>query len=347
MTNEIGILEGLLRAYSPSGQERGAVEFLTAEMTRLGFSAHIDAAGNAVGSFGEGQREIVLLGHIDTVPGQIAVRAEDGKLYGRGSVDAKGPLACFTAAAARVGARPDWKITVIGAVGEEANSPGAKAIVDKYRPEMVIIGEPSGWDHICLGYKGSAWFHYQVNRPLAHTAAKAESACEAAVGFWNRAVAFCQERNTGQERAFFQLTPTLRGMKSSSDGFNDNAEVMVGFRLPPDLTPKTLAQQIQGLVGEYGQLEMVDWVLPYRAEKNTPLVRAFLAAIRAAGGLPAFSLKTGTADMNIVAPAWGCPAAAYGPGDSDLDHTPNEHIQIAEFEQGVTVLEAALRILTS
>jgi LysW-gamma-L-lysine carboxypeptidase len=290
---------------------------------------------------------MILLGHIDTVPGRIQVRRENGKLYGRGAVDAKGPLACFTAAAARTGPRPGWKITVIGAVGEEASSPGAKYIVDRYRPEMVVIGEPSGWDHICLGYKGSAWFEYHVDRPLAHTAARDASACELAVVFWNRVVDWCRERNSGQERVFLQLTPTLRAMHSSSDGLAEKAHLTLGFRLPPDWLPANLEIELSALTGEYGRLAMVDWVLPYRAEKNNPLVRALLAAIRAAGGQPAFSLKTGTADMNIVAPAWGCPAVAYGPGDSSLDHTPEEHIEIEEYERGVTILTDALRALTT
>ena len=344
---EIEILENLLRRYSPSGEEFAAVEWLVDEMGRNGFSAHIDNAGNAVGSIGAGPAEIVLLGHIDTVPGFIAVRTDEGRLYGRGAVDAKGPLAAFTAAVARVGARPGWKLTVIGAVGEEAKSPGAKAIVDHYRPAMVIIGEPSGWDHICLGYKGSAWFHLQVKKPLEHTAARAESACELAVAFWNRVTTFCAERNAGQERAFFQLTPTLRGMRSSSDGFTDQADLQIGFRLPPEVDPEALEASLRGLLAEDNELSLLDSVPPYRAEKNTPLVRAFLAGVRAAGGTPAFSLKTGTADMNIVAPVWNCPAVAYGPGDSGLDHTPNEHIEVQEFIQGVNVLEKTLLLLTA
>jgi LysW-gamma-L-lysine carboxypeptidase len=67
-----------------------------------------------------------------------------------------------------------------------------------------------------------------------------------------------------------------------------------------------------------------------------------LRAIRAEGGRPKFKLKTGTADMNIVGPAWGCPIVAYGPGDSSLDHTPDEHIQIDEFRKGISVLTRAL-----
>jgi len=84
---------------------------------------------------------------------------------------------------------------------------------------------------------------------------------------------------------------------------------------------------------------------PFRADKNNPLVRAFLSAIRDGRGKPAFALKTGTADMNVVGPVWGCPIVAYGPGDSALDHTPNEHLGLAEYERAIEVLERALRTI--
>src|SRR4029079_2594390 len=82
--------------------------------------AFVDAAGNAVGIWGKGAREIVLLGHIDTVPGHIPVRQEGDLLYGRGSVDAKGPLACFVSAVARLPKSDACRLVVIGAVEEEA-----------------------------------------------------------------------------------------------------------------------------------------------------------------------------------------------------------------------------------
>jgi LysW-gamma-L-lysine carboxypeptidase len=72
-------------------------------------------------------------------------------------------------------------------------------------------------------------------------------------------------------------------------------------------------------------------------------VRAFLSGIRSQGGEPRFVYKTGTADLNIVAPVWKCPALVYGPGDSSLDHTPEEHIQLDEYEKAVQVLGGALR----
>ena len=85
----------------------------------------------------------------------------------------------------------------------------------------------------------------------------------------------------------------------------------------------------------------------FRADKNTPPVRALLRAIRFAGGKPRFKLKMGTSDMNVVGPAWSCPIVAYGPGDSALDHTPDEHIEVTEFLKTIDVLVHALELLVA
>ncbi|MGH2621486.1 MAG: [LysW]-lysine hydrolase, partial [Anaerolineales bacterium] len=81
-------------------------------------------------------------------------------------------------------------------------------------------------------------------------------------------------------------------------------------------------------------------------EKNWPLTRALLQAIRGEGGLPSFVYKSGTADLNIVGPRWGCPAVGYGPGDSALDHTPEERISFEEFAHSRKVLERYFRSLS-
>jgi LysW-gamma-L-lysine carboxypeptidase len=81
---------------------------------------------------------------------------------------------------------------------------------------------------------------------------------------------------------------------------------------------------------------------PFRGPKDTHLTRAFRTAIRAHGGVPQPTLKTGTSDMNVVAPLWGCPILAYGPGDSTLDHTPTERLEIAEYLRAIEILRDAL-----
>ncbi len=214
-------LFNLVKIYSPSGQETAAVGYLIGRMQALHFTrAFADEAGNAVGIMGDGPRQLVLLGHIDTVPGEIPVRVvppPDGEgsgvkvLFGRGTVDAKGALCAFVDAVAGCGPVPGWQFVVIGAVGEETDSPGARHILPLYHPEFAIIGEPSRWERVTLGYKGSAWAQVRVQRSLAHTAGQGESACEAAMRAWEALRAIAAAANLGRERIFDQLQLSLRG----------------------------------------------------------------------------------------------------------------------------------------
>jgi LysW-gamma-L-lysine carboxypeptidase len=340
-------LIGLVQRFSPSGEEPAAVDWLVQRLHALGFTnAFADAAGNAVGIQGGGPRQVLLLGHIDTVPGQIPVRVEGDRLYGRGSVDAKGPLAAFVDATANVQPPDGWQFVVVGARDEERDSVGARHTVGQYAPQYAIIGEPSQWQRVTLGYKGSAWAGLTVRRTLAHTASQAQSACEAAFQCWRGIQEWARAFNAGHERNFEQVTPTLRAFQSGEDGFEAWASLRVGMRLPPGFTPADWYAQLGQLAGD-AQVEPLGFPVPaYQGEKNNALVRAFLSGIRLAGGKPGFVLKSGTADLNIVAPAWGCPAVAYGPGDSALDHTPDEHIQLSEYAQAVGVLQSVLSQIT-
>lgn len=359
VTPDIALLKGLLEIYSPSLEERPAAEYLCEQMAQRGLDAHIDAAGNAVGVIGSGPREIVLLGHMDTVPGFIDVRIEDGQIYGRGSVDAKGPLCSFVAAAGRLATQPealgDKRLVVVGAVEEEyATSKGAHQVLDDYAargvvPYACIIGEPSAWDRITLGYKGRILIDYSQSRPVQHTAGRGHSVIEDAVDFWtalrDQARAYSEGKAT-----FDMIDPSLRKINSFHDGFTERVEATFAFRLPVGFTPDDLivwARKAQSELepDDRAEIHFRGPELAYRSPKNTPLVRAYLNAIRKAGGEPGFKVKTGTSDMNVVGPVWGCPILAYGPGDSALDHTPNEHLSLDEYVHAINVLEQALRAL--
>jgi LysW-gamma-L-lysine carboxypeptidase len=266
-------------------------------------------------------------------------------------VDAKGPLAAFVDAVARLGPVEGWQFIVVGAVEEERDSDGARYVVAHYHPELAIVGEPSGWERITLGYKGTAWAEIHVEQPITHTASQSQSACEASIGYWKAVQDWARGYNQGQERAFDQVLATLRGFYSGDDGFREWARLRINARLPLPLAPQDWYAQLQklaqrvpfGTAGGLVAVKPIGFAIPaYRSEKNNPLVRAFLTAIRAIGGQPGYVLKTGTADLNIVAPAWGCPAVAYGPGDSALDHTPDEHIALDEYDRAVQALQRAL-----
>jgi LysW-gamma-L-lysine carboxypeptidase len=341
-------LIGLVSQYSPSGSERGAVLWLVERMKSLGYDeAYIDESGNAVGVMGKGPKQVILLGHIDTVPGEISVRVEDNILYGRGSVDAKGPLACFTDAVVQVGKKEGWQFVVIGAIEEERNSEGARFVVDQYKPDFAIIGEPNHWDRVALGYKGSAWANVIVKRQQTHTASGEETAAEIAVDLWLKIKAHVNLYNEDKKKIFDQLLLTLRGIDSDQDGFEQQATLKVGVRLPVEVSPEDWYARLNEIVKEDALIEPTGFAIPaWGCEKNTSLVRAFLSGIRSQGGEPRFVYKTGTADLNIVAPVWKCPAVVYGPGDSALDHTPNEHLSLDEYKQSVDVLTQALTHLT-
>jgi LysW-gamma-L-lysine carboxypeptidase len=347
MTQPSATLLGLVEHYSPTGEESEAVAWLVEHMRSLGFgTAAADEAGNAVGTFGDGPNQIVLLGHIDTVPGQIDIRVEQGILHGRGSVDAKGPLAAFVDAAAQSGAIPGWQVVVIGAVDEEGDSAGARFAAGRFHPKFALIGEPSGWDRITLGYRGIVRFLFTARQAIGHTAAGQESACETAVGFWNRLADTAMRENTGAERKFAQITPVLEKMSSSGDGFTQTAELGGHLRLPQSTPPEQAERLMRDAAEGAGELRIGGVpVSAYRVEKNTPVVGALLAAVRAQGGNPSFSLKLGTSDINVVGPVWNCPMAVYGPGDSTLDHTPEERIDLAEYERSVTALGSVLKRL--
>ena len=345
-------LIGLVSQYSPSGEERGAAEWLTARMKSLCYDeAYIDEAGNAVGVMGKGPKQVILLGHIDTVPGEIPVRWEgfppDQILYGRGSVDAKGPLASFVDAVAHMGARDGWQFVVIGAVEEERDSEGARFLSTRYQPDFAIIGEPNQWDRVALGYKGSAWANITIKRAQVHSASGEKTASEVAVEAWLKIKSYADAFNVDRKKAFDQLLLTLRDIESDSNDFEQWARLRVGVRLPVDVSPEAWYGMLTEIT-EGAMIEPVGFAIPaWSCEKNTRLVRAFLSGIRSQGGEPRFVYKTGTADLNIVAPVWKRPALVYGPGDSSLDHTPHEHIALADYSKSVRVLCHVLHHLTA
>jgi LysW-gamma-L-lysine carboxypeptidase len=254
-------------------------------------------------------------------------------------------LACFVDAVARLGAVEGWQVVVIGAVEEERASDGARFVTPRYHPEFAVIGEPNRWDRVALGYKGSAWAGVTVRRDQAHTAGAGESACEAAVALWLRVQAWAEEFNADRPRAFDRLLLTLRELASGNEEYSQWARLSVGARLPLDLDPSAWYKQLTELAGE-AEVKPAGYAIPaYQCEKNTSLVRAFLGAIRQRGGTPSFVYKTGTADLNVAGPVWKCPALVYGPGDSALDHTPEENLSLEEYARAVDVLAAALRLL--
>ena len=356
---ETTILHNMLTIPSYSGQENVLAHHLVEQARQMGLYAAVDETGNFIASThpldcDAQQQPIILLGHMDTVRGYIPVRLQDGVLYGRGAVDAKGPLAAFLCATARLAGNVNLNtfrhpVIVMGAVEEEAaTSRGARAVVERYQPAACIIGEPSGSQAVTIGYKGRLLVKYSLTRPVHHSASLQPNSNEVAIAFWNRVRDHATKWNEQHafNSAFAALMPSLRRINSSQDGLEERTQLLIGYRLPPGYDIAALHSQLeQWAYEDEACLNFSGEEMAFQSMRTTSLPRAFISAIRAVGGQPTFKHKTGTSDMNVVGPVWGQNIVAYGPGDSRLDHTPQEHIQISEYVQAIDVLERVLREL--
>jgi LysW-gamma-L-lysine carboxypeptidase len=242
---------------------------------------------------------------------------------------------------------PGTRLIVAGAVEEEsATSRGARHIAANYRPDCCIIGEPSGWDGITLGYKGRLLMDYELHQPMGHSAGARPGAAETAVTWWNGLQRLSDHFNRGRARLFDQLLPSLREINTSSDGLTNSAFIKVGLRLPPDFDVDTFTAEVTHLA-HGAALRCYAFEPAYQSNRRSPVARAFNQAIRQAGARPRYKLKTGTSDMNVAGPQWNCPILAYGPGDSSLDHTPDEHIELGEYKRCIHILQDVLETMSS
>ncbi len=336
----MSLVEKLVRTYSPSSSERGAVRIFLNELSNRGFRVREDEVGNAIGRIGNGPKQIYLVGHIDTVPGVIPVSVENGILHGRGSVDAKGCLASFGEAAKQFIDSDELTITVVGCVGEESDSRGAYHLKDTMPvPDYVVIGEPSGWEGLTLGYRGVMWLEYAYESSRHHHGAPVPTPAEVGVRFYTTIF----EKFAEQEPHFDNVSLRLVDMNAYQLDGNIGIKMKMDLRTPPGFDFEAfMAECQQNLNG--AKLTTDQPIHAVLTDKRNPLVRSFLGGIRANGGKPVFKRKTGSADMNILAD-WGCPMLAYGPGDSALDHTANEHLILDEYERSIEILKTVLQRL--
>jgi LysW-gamma-L-lysine carboxypeptidase len=335
------LLTELLSVASESGEEAAVASLLVSRLVQAGFDVDVDAAGNVIASWGDGPETVALVGHMDTVPGAIDVRREGDLLNGRGAVDAKGPLAAAIAAVSRQPRHGSRRFVIVGAVEEETSSRGARFLAESMAPPAaLVILEPSGWDAVTIGYKGSLRLRVSIAQPQAHGAGREPSAPDRCVAVV-RALHDLAAASSGKAGVFERVDVRVLGFASATDGLTDRASMDIGVRTPPACDVDALLDHARRAVPA-AEVAVLGSEPGVRTDRGSRLARDFVRAIRSSGGAPRFKLKTGTSDLNILAPAWGCQAIAYGPGDSQLDHTPREHISIAELERAVSVLEVAL-----
>jgi LysW-gamma-L-lysine carboxypeptidase len=357
-TKAVRLLTNLLGIYSPSGKEEAIANFLAQEMKKLGFQVGVDAVGNVIGVVGEGEPTIFLCGHMDTVEGHIPLRVDEGKIYARGAVDAKGPLAAMVMAAAEVSKAPAFKgkgkILIASVVEEEATSKGVRHLITQgIKADYAIFGEPSGVENITVGYKGQLQLKITCKTETGHSSTPwlYDNALEKAYALWMQIKnAFPMNPNDSPFNSVTAcLTKMTGGLATSVIPFE--SEMHLDIRIPPQYTSTQLYGIIQRIVDDYKKanpkvavkMALGDSVEPFEVTRSSPLVHALSSSVRKVVNKPATLIrKTGTGDMNILGHAMNMPIVTYGPGDSHLDHTVDEHIEIAEYLSGIEVYKGTI-----
>lgn len=355
----VDLLIRMVKVPSPSGEEENLADLLSDEMKQLGFEVERDSVGNVTGRLAGERPSVMLCGHMDTVPGIIPVRVEDGIIYGRGAVDAKASLAAMINAAAQLAKEGyNAEILVVAAVGEEDKGQGVKYLVGKgIDVDYAIFGEPSGIEAVTVGYKGSLHLKITCETETGHSSAPwlVENAVEKAIEIWK----LIKNHRMPQEKPgsrFHSLSSCLTQIEGGEVGsvVPCRCEIHIDMRIPPCLTVEQVRSEVLGLIdmfrvknsGVKVEVDVEDHTEPYVADKRSPVVRALSQAIWKIRGKPTRLMnKTGTGDMNVFGHQTGKPAVTYGPGDPHLDHTRNEYISLTEYLKSIDVLKEALKRL--
>jgi LysW-gamma-L-lysine carboxypeptidase len=342
------MLVDLLKAYSPSGHEEKAIKILHEYASILGFDkVYTDDAGNLIAELGYGEKSIALVGHIDTIPGELPVIINNDAVAGRGAVDAKGPLIAMFIGASLAKKHIDldkFRVYAIAVIGEEGDSKGARELIKKgFKSSGIIIGEPSN-NSIVLGYRGSMKVRIKCSSSPSHASSPPleSPACDKLIDLWIK----IREKYSIFEAEL--TTATLLFMQcGDSAGYTiypHEGSMYIDFRVGINDTIKSIDEYLKSLITHYSKCyyDVSDYTQPIKTSVNNTIVRALTRAIIMEGKRPRFVYKLGTSDMNLL---YSCTSniVAYGPGKSELSHTDKEEITVEEILYGAKVYRNAIK----
>lgn len=341
--DSIQLLLSMIEIHSPSEKEGELARFMVDSLKQEGFEAYVDEVGNAIGIFGSGKNEILLVSHLDTVGDFIPPRMEGDTIYGRGAVDSKASIVSFLSAASQLNELKDKKIVVAGVVQEEnLTSIGARNLQKNFNPDFVIVGAPTGWQGVIIGYRGRLDYEYFDSYPLSHSVPPEREPVKKALDFFSALETHVHQSNS--ESMFNNVSLHIRSINTKEQHSNKEIEVQFSLRTPLDFERNRLEEYMKEMCKD-SDLTCVREIPAVLTDRRNALVECFVKAIRKTGGRPGLKKKGGSSDMNVLRGSSKKGIVAYGPGDTSLSHTPNEHISIEEISKSVEVLKNVLREL--
>jgi acetylornithine deacetylase len=302
--------------------------------------------------------ELALVCHTDTVPFDPAWKeavhpvVRGGKLYGRGSCDVKGFLACVLAAVSRIDIKRLSKpLAVVLTADEEVGCVGAKYLVRKkaIHARYTIIGEPTGLRPVCAG-KGYALGEIMVRGREAHSAFPAEgrSAIYDAARVIGRLERIAKKLAARKNSAFEPPCTTLNvGLIQGGSAKNivaGECRITVEWRPIPGQDPKWAAQLIQEelaqLAREHPGLEarfdIVRLDPPFDPAATDHLATLLASLSRRRSTTVSFG--TEAAHLSALTSE----AVVFGPGNMTVAHKTGEFVPTAELSECTEHLEAVI-----
>ncbi len=285
-----------------------------------------------------GKPKMLFAPHTDTVSvlgmtiDPFAGEIRDGRLYGRGATDTKGPMAAMLHALCRAAEWAEalpFELCFAGLVGEEAGQHGAKALAAQEDFAFVMAGEPTGLDTVYT-HKGSAWTRLRTNGRAVHASRPQDGSnaiytmCEVIAYLRTEVEAeLASHHHPVLGRPTFSVGTIKGGSKVNI--VPDSCEAVLDVRIIPGLTPDIVADLLKA---RFPDLDVsVLGSLPLATDPGHPLIARLGQCGSRPVGAPWFC------DAAVFA-AKGCPAVAIGPGDIAQAHTADEFIETAEIERG-------------
>jgi [amino group carrier protein]-lysine/ornithine hydrolase len=350
------VLLDIVNMYSPTGNESKVSLYLKNAMYNLGYSASIDSVGNCIGRLGHGRPTVLLCGHMDTVTPELPIRIDSEVLYGRGSVDAKAPLAALIIAGKLAyDAGFPGSLIVVGSVCEEGDNRGVKELIkSNIRAEFAVFGEPTDTCSLSIGYRGCSVVEFTVSNDSGHSSVPwaFPNAVEKAYDYY----CYLKTKTIELTQATIGFESLSVSIRQINGGENvgvlpRRCEMIIEFRLPPKIFTSDFHKWLNEKTMEYLannsvekiQYRILDEVDPIYNEKNNILVKAFSQIIYQTSGKTVKLLKkTGTSDMNYYGHAFKIPVITYGPGESRLSHTLDEKIWLVDYFTSIEIVKKSL-----
>ncbi|MEN7462776.1 acetylornithine deacetylase [Pantoea dispersa] len=308
-----------------------------------------------------GSGGVMLSGHSDVVPvdGQtwtvppFALTERDGKLYGRGTADMKGFLACMLAAVPHFLAQPlRQPLHLAISYDEEVGCLGVRSLVKALaqrsdRPAICLIGEPTELRPV-LGHKGKLAMRCEVQGAACHSAYAPQgvNAIEYAAKLIQR-LTVIGERLAAPERQDARFDPPFTTVQTGVIHGGRALNIVpdaCSFDFEVRTLPQDDAQQVAEELVAYAQQTLepqMRAVQPASAIRFSPLsaypgldTAAHSAAaqlIARLSGSDSFGTVAFGTEGGLFAAA-GIPCVVCGPGSMEQGHKPDEFITLAQLD---------------